>query len=53
MPLVDLCRQMLMGQDRMITRICISRVQPFETSWTVALQVPLAMGFPKQEYWGR
>ena len=21
------------------------------TSWTVALQVPLTMGFPRQEYW--
>ena len=23
----------------------------FLTSWTVAHQVPLAMGFPRQEYW--
>ena len=23
------------------------------TSWTVARQVPLSMGFPRQEYWGR
>ena len=23
----------------------------FVTPWTVALQVPLFMGFPKQEYW--
>ena len=23
----------------------------FETPWTVALQAPLAMGFPRQEYW--
>ena len=23
----------------------------FETPWTVALQAPLSMGFPKQEYW--
>ena len=22
-----------------------------ETSWTVAHQVPLSMGFPRQEYW--
>ena len=21
------------------------------TSWTVALQAPLSMGFPRQEYW--
>jgi len=24
----------------------------FSTSWTVACQVPLSMGFPRQEYWG-
>ena len=23
----------------------------FETPWTVALQGPLSMGFPRQEYW--
>ena len=23
----------------------------FETSWTVAQQAPLSMGFPRQEYW--
>ena len=23
----------------------------FETPWTVARQVPLSMGFPRQEYW--
>ena len=28
-----------------------SRVQLFVTLWTVALQAPLSMGFPKQEYW--
>ena len=25
----------------------------FATSWTVACQVPLSMGFPRQEYWSR
>ena len=25
----------------------------FATSWTVACQGPLSMGFPKQEYWSR
>ena len=25
----------------------------FETPWTVAPQSPLAMGFPRQEYWSR
>ena len=25
----------------------------FGTPWTVALQAPLSMGFPRQEYWSR
>ena len=29
----------------------LSRVQLFATLWTVALPVPLAMGFSRQEYW--
>ena len=29
----------------------LSRVQLFATPWTVALQVPLSMGFSRQEYW--
>ena len=28
-----------------------SQVRLFETPWTVAHQVPLSMGFPRQEYW--
>ena len=24
---------------------------PFATLWTIALQAPLSMGFPRQEYW--
>ena len=28
-----------------------SQVRLFETPWTVALQVPLFMGFSRQEYW--
>ena len=28
-----------------------SRVQLFATLWTVARQVPLSMGFSRQEYW--
>ena len=28
-----------------------SRVQLFETLWTVAHQAPLSMGFSSQEYW--
>ena len=30
---------------------CVSRVQLFETPWTVAHQAPLSMGFFRQEYW--
>ena len=30
---------------------CFSRVQLFATPRTVALQAPLSMGFPRQEYW--
>ena len=29
----------------------LSHVQPFATPWTVAHQVPLSMGFSRQEYW--
>ena len=29
----------------------LSRVQLFETLWTVAHQAPLSMGFSRQEYW--
>ena len=33
-------------------RECVlSHVQLFVTPWTVALQAPLSMGFPRQEYW--
>ena len=32
--------------------ICmLSRVRLFATPWTVAHQVSLSMGFPRQEYW--
>ena len=30
---------------------CFSRVSLFVTLWTVACQVPLSMGFSRQEYW--
>ena len=30
---------------------CFSCVRPFVTSWTVAHQAPLSMGFSRQEYW--
>ena len=29
----------------------LSRVQLFETPWTVAYQAPLSMGFSRQECW--
>ena len=29
----------------------LSRVQLFATSWTVAHQAPLSMGFSRQEFW--
>ena len=29
-----------------------SHVRLFVTSWTVARQAPLSMGFSRQEYWG-
>ena len=29
----------------------LSRVRLFAALWTVALQAPLSMGFPRQEYW--
>ena len=32
---------------------CFSHVQVFVTLWTVAHQVPLSMGFSRQEYWSR
>ena len=31
----------------------LSRVQLFVTSWTVAHQAPMSMGFCRQEYWSR
>ena len=30
----------------------LSRVQLFAAPWTVTCQVPLSMGFLRQEYWG-
>ena len=32
-------------------RACFSRVQRFATSWTIACQAPLSMGFSRQENW--
>ena len=33
----------------LVTKLCPNLV----TTWTVALQTPLSMGFPKQKYWSR
>ena len=34
------------------TRACsVLSIQLFVTPWTIAHQVPLSMGFPRQEYW--
>ena len=32
---------------------CFSLLQLFASQWTVASQVPLSMGFPRQEHWSR
>ena len=40
-------------QKKTCVYVCVlNRVQLFSTSWTVALQAPLSMGFSRQEYWG-
>ena len=31
--------------------LLLSRVQLFATSWTIARQAPLSVGFSRQEYW--
>ena len=31
----------------------LSRIQLFETPWTIAYQAPPSMGFSRQEYWSR
>ena len=31
----------------------LSHVQLYVTPWTIAYQVPLSMGFSRQEYWNR
>ena len=35
------------GGGGLVTKSCLTLVTP----WTVACQVPLSMGFPKQQYW--
>ena len=35
------------GDGGLVAKLCLTLV----TSWTVAHQAPLSMGFPRQEYW--
>ena len=38
----------------MCVSVCVrtlSHIRLFAIPWTVALQAPLSMGFPRQEYW--
>ena len=35
----------------MVTVLLLSHVPTLVTPWTIALQAPLLMGFPRQEYW--
>ena len=37
--------------DQTLNNNAISRVQLFVTTWAVARQAPLSMGFPRPEYW--
>ena len=39
--------QCTIGGVGLIAKSCST----FATSWTVALQAPLSIGFPRQEYW--
>ena len=40
-------RTMMYGSDGLVTKLCLTLATP----WTVGRQVPLSMGFPRQEYW--
>ena len=35
------------GGGGLVTKLCLTLV----TSWTIACQVPLSMGFSRQKYW--
>ena len=45
--LVLWCVHLIGGGGSLVTKSCPSLV----TTWTVALQAPLPMGFSRQEYW--
>ena len=35
----------------LVAKLCLSKFMTLATSWTVACQAPLFMGFSRQEYW--
>ena len=41
------CFEVLFCNCGLVTNSCLTP----ETSWTVACQAPLSMGFPRQEHW--
>ena len=54
---LPLCFKLQAPYHTPISRVCVwshfSCVQPFVMLWTVAHQVPLSIGFSRQEYWNR
>ena len=46
-----ICENYLFGSGSCVCAQGLSRVQLFATLWTAACQVPLSMGFSRQEYW--
>ena len=50
--LTAMCKRMKLEH---LLRVCVlshfNHVQLFSTPWTIALQAPLCVGFPRQEYW--
>ena len=45
------CISCLTPYPKPVKRYLLSRVQLFETPWTVANQAPLSVRFSRQEYW--
>ena len=41
------CSLFYIGGSGLVTKSCLT----LATSWTVAYQAPLSMGFPRQEHW--
>ena len=44
-------RRKCLGRKVKVKVKLLSRVRLFATPWTIAHQVPLSMGFSRQEYW--